>query len=187
MRNWRKHVGVIKAAAEIRAGGVIAYPTEAVWGLGCDPLDVDAVEKILSLKRRPVEKGLIMVAGSVAQFGPLVEALPADLKAKLEASWPGHTTWLVPHGGLVPAWISGQFDTVALRVSNHPLVQALCDLVGGPIVSTSANPQGRPPARSALHARRYFTDQVLYAPGQVGGQDQPSKIYDLVSGKTIRA
>ena len=187
MQNWQQHPDVIKAADEIRGGGVVAYPTEAVWGLGCDPLQRDSVERILQLKSRPVEKGLILIAGTIEQFSPLIEDLSDELKAKLHASWPGHTTWLVPHQGRIPNWISGQFDTVALRVTTHPVVQALCQKVEGPIVSTSANPQGQPPAKTLQQARDYFTDEVVYAPGQVAGLGQPSKIYDLVSGENIRA
>lgn len=176
---------ISQAATALSEGEVIAYPTEAVWGLGCDPFNRTAVHKILALKKRPEEKGLILIAGDIKQFEFILHSLDQDLRARLEQSWPGPNTWLVPHHQRVPHWISGRFDTVALRVSDHPLVQELCDAFG-PIVSTSANPQGLAPARDSLRVRRYFGKQVRVVPGVLGKRKNPSEIRDLVSGKLIR-
>jgi L-threonylcarbamoyladenylate synthase len=165
---------------------VVAYPTEAVWGLGADPLNRDAVEEILRLKQRSVDKGLILVAASTEQLNFLLEHLSPAQRAVLTASWPGPRTWLVPHQQRVPPWICGKFDTVAVRVSAHPVVTALCQVFGGPIVSTSANPQGLPPARYGYRARQYFADAVFYAPGQVDRTARPSEIRDLRTGQIIR-
>ena len=169
-------------------GGVIAYPTEAVWGIGCDPWNEAAVHRILQLKQRPMHKGLILVASQWSQFQPLVETLTAAQIEQLNASWPGHTTWLMPDPqNWVPPWIKGQHASVALRVSAHPLVVSLCDRFGGPIVSTSANIAGRQPARSRLHILRTFGDQLNYvATGELGQSIQPSQVKDLVSGQVIR-
>lgn len=186
MLNYRAHPQVQLAAHHILSGGVVAYPTEAVWGLGADPFNRHAVATILELKQRPVSKGLILVAASMAQFDFILQRLPAAQVRTLEASWPGPRTWLVPHFDSVPAWISGQFDTVAIRVSAHPVVCALCEAVGGPIVSTSANPQGLAPARYGYRARQYFAGKVEYAPGQVDLSANPSVIRDLTSGRTVR-
>ena len=139
---WR----VQQAARAIRAGAVIAYPTEAVWGLGCDPWNEEAVYRLLALKERPMHKGLILVADDIGQFDFLLDDLPEIWQERLAGSWPGPNTWLVPHQGRLPAWITGRHASVALRVSDHPLVRALCALTG-PLVSTSANPAGRPAAR----------------------------------------
>ena len=109
---WR----VQQAATAIRAGAVIAYPTEAVWGLGCDPWDEDAVERLLAIKSRPVDKGLILIADNIHQFDFLFEDFPQDWLDRMASTWPGPNTWLVPHQGLLPEWITGQHDTVALRV-----------------------------------------------------------------------
>lgn len=171
----------------MRAGGVIAYPTEAVWGLGCDPFNESAVHEILRLKDRHWSKGLILVASDIAQFDFIIHDLPESQYDTLNQSWPGHVTWLVPHQSRVPPWVTGHHDTVALRVSAHKGVASLCRNFGGAIVSTSANPQGLPPARNATKARQYFSDLVTYAPGYVGKEGKPSVIKDLSTNSVLRA
>ena len=136
------------AARVVREGGVIAYPTEAVWGLGCDPWNEDAVYRLLALKARPVEKGLIVVAANIHQLDFLLEDLPDVWLDRLAGTWPGPNTWLVPHQERLPEWVTGVHDSVAVRVTDHPLVQELCHLTG-PLISTSANPAGRPAAHAA--------------------------------------
>ncbi|WP_445937464.1 L-threonylcarbamoyladenylate synthase [Pseudomonas sp.] len=181
--NWQ----IQQAARVVRNGGVIAYPTEAVWGLGCDPWHDEAVERLLALKDRPVHKGLILVAADIEQFDFLLEDLPGIWLARLAGSWPGPNTWLVPHQNRLPEWISGQHDSVALRVSDHPQVRALCRLTG-PLVSTSANPAGRPSARSRLRVEQYFPSQLdAVLGGALGGRKNPSLIRDLISGDVVRA
>jgi L-threonylcarbamoyladenylate synthase len=186
--NWLQHPRLIQCANALADGGVIAYPTEAVWGLGCDPFNIAAVQHILHLKRRSVEKGLILVAACIEQFDFVLAPLTQKQRATLAASWPGHTTWLVPHNDLVPTYLSGKHSSIALRVSAHPLVQALCLLHKGPIVSTSANPQGLPPARDALKARMYFgsSGNLHYAPAAPATAKAPSQIRDLLSGQQLR-
>lgn len=177
---------VQQTARVVRQGGVIAYPTEAVWGVGCDPWNEEAVDRLLALKERPVHKGLILVADSIDQFDFLLADLPDIWIERLAGSWPGPNTWLVPHQDRLPEWITGQHDTVALRVSDHPLVRELCRLTG-PLVSTSANPAGRPAARSRLRVEQYFPrqlDKVLG--GALGGRKNPSLIRDLRTGEVIR-
>jgi L-threonylcarbamoyladenylate synthase len=177
---------VRRAAQVVRAGGVIAYPTEAVWGVGCDPWNAEAVERLLALKQRPVEKGLILVAADITQFDFLLAGLPAAWIEQLRGSWPGPNTWLVPHADRLPAWITGCHDSVALRVSDHPGVQALCRLTG-PLVSTSANPAGRPAARSRLRIAQYFGNRLdAVLGGALGGRRNPSLIRDLRSGAVLR-
>lgn len=176
-----------QAIAVLRAGGVIAYPTEAVWGLGCAFDNRHGVMRILELKSRPVRKGLILVAADIAQFQFILDGLDSSLTDVLKASWPGPATWLVPHRNRVPEWISGEHDTVALRVSAHPVIQTLCRGFGGPLVSTSANPQGAQPARNGFQARRYFGKNVFHVPGRVGSSTRPSQIRDLLTGAVIRA
>lgn len=188
MSNYNDSPAIANAAHTIAQGGVIAYPTEAVWGLGCDPFNEDAVLKILGLKQRDPAKGLILVASSMAQFSPLLTDISAEQRAKLNWSWPGPYTWLVPHKDLIPPWVTGDFSTVALRVSAHPIIQALCRKTG-PIVSTSANPQGKLPARFGWQVRRYFArdNRLAYiTPGNVGKQAQPTEIRDLQSDQLIR-
>lgn len=181
-----KHID--KALTQLHAGGVIAYPTEGVWGLGCDPFDEDAVLRILQLKRRPVEKGLILVAAGVDQVAALLQPLDDTQRAAVLATWPGPTTWLLPDPEqLVPTWIKGKFATVAVRVSAHPGVVALCRGFGGPLVSTSANPADAPPATSRLRVLTWFGRELDYVvPGRLGGQRGPSEIRDLNSATPVR-
>lgn len=177
-----------RAAAVLRNGGVIAYPTEGVWGLGCDPFNRAAVERILTLKGRSSRKGLILIGNDVDQFEPWLKSLTQQHRAILAASWPDALTWLVPDNGHSPRWLTGQHDSIALRVPAHPLARELARVFGGPIVSTSANPQGRMAATTQLRARVYFGDRVdFYLPGRVLYPHQSSEIRDLVSGAIIRA
>lgn len=177
-----------RAVRVLRAGGVIAYPTEGVWGLGCDPFNAGAVERILRLKGRSPGKGLILVAGDVAQVRPLLARVPLARRTELLASWPGPVTWIVPVGDEMPRWITGKHDSVAIRVSDHAQLATLCRLFGGPIVSTSANLQGRPAARSALAVRRYFRGAIDYLlPGELGGRRGATAIREALSGRIVRA
>lgn len=187
---FQQHNPSIAIAASImHQGGVIAYPTEAVWGLGCDPHNQAAVHKILTLKKRHVSKGVILVASSIEQFKPYLHHITDAQREQLLHSWPGPFTWLVTHHGTVPPWVCGDHDSIALRVSAHPVVRYLCDQFGGPIVSTSANPQGKPAAKQPWQVSRYFKHQPLLnwvVKGSVGNSQQPSTITELDSGRIIR-
>lgn len=178
---------IAHAVAALRRGGVIAYPTEAVWGLGCDPDNDEALTRLLRLKQRDPAKGVILVAGSISQFAPWLAGLPLELHAPLAASWPGPNTWLVPDNGRSHSLVRGGHARVALRVSAHPWVAALCDAFGGPIVSTSANKASEPPAMSADQVRRVFDDELdAIVEGDLGGLERPSTIRDLVTGQLMR-
>jgi L-threonylcarbamoyladenylate synthase len=177
-----------EAVRALLGGGIVAYPTEAVYGLGCAPLNPDAVLRLLALKRRSVDKGLILVAADFSQLEPYLLPLDVALERQVVASWPGPVTWLLPVRPEVPGWLRGSHDTLAVRVSAHPVVRALCAAYGGPIVSTSANPAGRRPARNALTVQRMFgggVDFILHAP--LGGLERPTQIRDGRSGRIIRA
>jgi L-threonylcarbamoyladenylate synthase len=180
---------VAEAVARLHQGGIIAYPTEGVWGLGCDPFDEAAVLRILRLKKREVEKGLILVAAGVDQIAALLEPLTEAERATVLATWPGPTTWLLPDPEqLVPTWIKGKFATVAVRVSAHPGVVRLCRAFGGPLVSTSANPADAAPALNRLRVLTWFGSELDYiVPGCLGGQQGPSTIRDLHSATPVRA
>lgn len=165
----------------------MAYPTEAVYGLGCDPLNRAAVEGLLAIKQRPVEKGLILIASRFGQLSPFLEPQPPELQQQLDASWPGPVTWLVPANPATPHWLRGKHHSLAVRVTAHPLAAALCEAFGGAIVSTSANPAGRPPARSALQARLRCPGVDLIVQGSTGRLARPTPIRDLISGKVLRS
>lgn len=175
------------AISTLHNGGVIAYPTEAVWGLGCDPHNEQAVLRLLALKKRDWRKGVILVASDIEQLAPYLRGLDAEKHAALRASWPGPNTWLVPDNGVAPSWITGGQPTLAVRVSAHPLVAALCRAFGGTIVSTSANIAGDPPARNIKDVIRYFGDGIdVIVPGRVGGADKPTQIRNLMTGEICR-
>jgi L-threonylcarbamoyladenylate synthase len=175
------------AYGALNQGEVIACPTEAVWGLTCDPDNPEAVAHLLILKQRPVAKGLILVAANLDQIDFLLSDLEEQHLQTLSTSWPGPVTWLLPHKDRVPSWICGDHNTVAVRVSDHPVVSTLCTAWGGPLVSTSANPGGAQPAREAYQVRRYFGQSLGYVmPGRTGSGGRPTSIRDLISGQFIR-
>lgn len=170
----------------LRAGGVIAYPTETVYGLGCDPFDEQAVARLLRIKQRPVEKGLILIAADLAQLAGLVR-LDREQRDHLESQWPAPITYLLPATPAVPTWIRGRHDKVAVRVSAHPVARALAAAAGMPIVSTSANRSGQPPARNRLNVtRRLGAELDFVVAGDTGPRGRPSIIIDLESGRVVR-
>lgn len=172
----------------MRNGGVIAYPTEAVWGLGCDPFNETAVRKILELKSRPVEKGLILVASQTDHLSPWLDHLSHDAGERLLSKTDIPTSWVVPDEIIAPAWVRGEHASVAIRLSQHQPVQALCDAFNGVIVSTSANPAGLDPAISAEEVNAYFGDGIdAIFDASLGGNTQPSQVRDLISGTLFRA
>ncbi|MGM0593160.1 MAG: L-threonylcarbamoyladenylate synthase [Pseudomonadota bacterium] len=176
------------ARRTLEGGGIIAYPTEAVYGLGCDPLDPQAVMRLLGLKQRPWQKGMILIASRQSQLTPFLQPIGATLQQKLDATWPGPVTWLLPARPEVPYWLRGAHQTLAVRVTAHPLAAALCDAFGGPIVSTSANLAGHEPARSPLTVQRELGEQVDYIlHGELGDSDKPTEIRDAATGHIIRA
>jgi L-threonylcarbamoyladenylate synthase len=178
-----------QAARVLHGGGVIAYPTEAVWGLGCDPYNEKAVQRLLALKKRPVDKGVILVAADMAQLQSLLNHLDSTSLALLKRSWPGPNTWLIPDpDNIIPSWIKGQHTSVAVRVSAHPGVVALCKAFGGPLVSTSANPAGCQPAKTLLRVNTYFEKKLDYClPGSLGDLTQPTRIQDLRDSRVVRS
>jgi L-threonylcarbamoyladenylate synthase len=188
--DWSLSPSITIAKNVIHNGGVIAYPTEAVWGLGCDPFNAEAVFDVLSLKNRSVDKGLILIASQIEQFDFILKDLPESYIKKLRLSWPGPFTWIVPTNEKVPEWVSGKHDGIAIRVTKHPLVCALCDQVGGPIISTSANPQAKPAATSRSQVEKYFrgNPRLQYiTKGQIGDSSKPSLIRDIRTDQIIRA
>lgn len=177
-----------QAARAVRGGGLIAYPTEAVYGLGCDPLDREAVARLLAVKGRPVVKGLILIASDFVQLQPFLQPLDEQVVERVFSTWPGPVTWLWPVRPDCPRWLTGAHDTLAVRVTAHPLALALCREAGCALVSTSANRSQHPPARTALAVRRAFGDSLDYIlPGPLGGLGKPTEIRDAMTGKVVRA
>jgi L-threonylcarbamoyladenylate synthase len=176
-----------QAAQRLHDGAVIAYPTEAVYGLGCDPRNEAAVHALLSLKSRPASAGLILIADQFEKFGSFTTTVSAELLSVAMETWPGPVTWLFPRADNVPDWLAGHHQTIAIRLTAHPVCRELCAAFGGAIVSTSANPASAEPARSAAQVEEYFGSSIGgTVAGALGSNDQPSEIRDLASGKILR-
>ena len=173
-------------ASLLQQGAVVACPAEGVWGLSCDPHNEAAVYDVLAIKDRSVSKGLIVVADRPEVFGPLLDALPIGQRNVIMASWPGPNTWLVPHCGLLPEWITGDSEEVAIRVTSSPALSAVCRAFGGPLVSTSANPSGLPPPHTMWEVRRYFGPAMPAMPGAIDPDGKPSTIRRAGDGMVIR-
>jgi L-threonylcarbamoyladenylate synthase len=171
------------AARILKQGGIVAYATEYCFGLGCDPFNRDTVLRLLRLKRRPVKKGLIVLAADTAQLTPYLN----DIPTQVAASWPGPHTWLLlPRAG-VPGWITGRHKTIAVRVTAHAQAAALCHAAGMAIISTSANRAGESPIRSDREILRRFGKLVDYVlPGRVGNARMPTPIRDAGTGTLVR-
>lgn len=182
------HTWHLKQAVRcLKIGGIIAYPTEAVFGLGCDPHNEKAVARLLALKQRQWQKGLILIAANYAQLEPFLEPLTPTLKKRVFAVWPGAVTWLLPAKSTVPHWLRGQSSQLAVRVTAHPQAAALCQHWGSALVSTSANLSNQPAAKTALKVRRIFAQSIDYiVPGLVGGRQRPSEIRDALTNTVLR-
>jgi len=177
----------IKRAAFIcNHGGIISYPTESVFGLGCNPHDLAAAYKLLDLKRRPIEKGLILIAAHIEQLQPYI-LVPAETLRKADEKQTQPTTWLVKPSARTPYWITGQHKKLAVRITQHPITKQLCERLDYPLISTSANPGGKHPARSSLKSRIYFGDGVdYYVSGRTGALKNPTQIIDFETNEVIR-
>ena len=180
---------IAAAVAALRSGGVVAYPTEAVYGLGVDPHDRAAVARLFELKRRPPDQGVLLIAADFAQVEKYIDAsTPATALARARSTWPGPHTWVFPRSSAAPSWLTGAHAGIALRVSAHPLAAALCRAFAGALVSTSANRHGEAPARTAADVRSAFGDELAYIlDGPIGELERPTPVHDAVTGAAIRS
>lgn len=175
------------AVTSLKTGGILAYPTEAVFGLGCDPRNEAALERLLQIKQRPAHKGLILIAAQLEQLIDYIAPLNTEVLARILPTWPGPYTWLLPALPEVSVLLRGEHLSLAVRISAHPVCRALCQQLGHPIVSTSANPANQAPARDLATLQDYFADQVdLALDLPLGQQTNPSEIRDALSGQLIR-
>jgi L-threonylcarbamoyladenylate synthase len=180
-------LAIDRAARIVRLGGVIAYPTEAVFGLGCLPDDERAVRRVLAIKRRSWRKGLVLIGATLAQLERYAVLPPEPRRSEILATWPGPVTWALTARRTTPRWISGGRDSVAVRLTAHPLARRLCERAGSALVSTSANVSRRAPYRRVLALRHELgrkLDCVLA--GDLGGLAQPTMIRDGRTGRTLR-
>jgi L-threonylcarbamoyladenylate synthase len=177
---------VVKA---LNNGDVIAYPTEGVFGVGCDPDNESAIHKLLAVKQRPQEKGLILIAASIEQLLPYVDLSQLGSKQieQIKSTWPGPVTWIVPVNQNTHSLVTGQFDSIAVRVTAHEQVKAICSAFGKPITSTSANLSGYEPCRTVSEVQKQLGDTgVVIFEGEVGNRTQPTEIRDAKTGNTLR-
>ena len=180
---------IAECAEALRSGGVVAYPTEAVYGLGCDPRNRGAFDRLFEIKQRPPTQGVLLIAADFAQLAPFIDLslLTATALARAQASWPGPHTWIFPRGLKAPSWLAGAHAGIGVRVTAHEPAARLCREFGGALVSTSANRHGEPPARSAGDVRRLFSHELAFIlDGMTGGLERPTPIRDAMSGETIR-
>jgi len=178
---------IAAAVTALRRGGVIAYPTEAVYGLGCDPANRDAVARLFELKRRPPEQGVLLIAADFAQVEKFIDPVPAEALARARDTWPGPHTCVFPRSPSTPGWLAGAHAGIALRVTAHAPTTELCRVFGSAIVSTSANRHGAPPARTAADVRSAFGSELAYIlDAPTGGLERPTPIRDAVSGGVFR-
>jgi L-threonylcarbamoyladenylate synthase len=181
---------LVAAVEALRSGGVIAYPTEAVYGLGCDPRNEQACARLFALKQRPPGQGVLLIGSEFAQVAPYIDlaTTPAMAIARAQATWPGPHTWIFPRATGVPAWIAGTHAGIALRVTAHAPAADLCRAFGGAVVSTSANRHGEAPALSAAALYAAFGDQLgAILNGALGGLERPTPIRDAISGDFVRS
>lgn len=183
------HIGTVidQAVQVVKDGGLIVYPTEAVYGLGGDYRQADTVEKILHLKQRRTDQGLILVAGHIQYLLPLIRPDSSRDLAMALKTWPGHHTWVFPASNLVPVGVKGPDNTVAVRLSDHPVVKALSAGLERAVISTSANIRGQKTAQDIEHIKQQWAQQVDYFLDlPLGKQTQPSAIHLAVDGRIIR-
>lgn len=175
------------AVSVLQRGGVIAYPTEYCFGLGCDPNNQAAVERILKIKRRAVEQGLILIASDLSQISEYADLDATPLREQILHSWPGAVTWTLPAQSQVPSWIVGQHSSIAMRLTAHTHSVAICDGFGHAIVSTSANRHAQAALLSAEQVDNEMgseVDYIVYA--DVGGAQAASQIRDAMTGEILR-
>ncbi len=183
MNAWHYQQSVLA----LKQGGIIAYPTEAVYGLGCDPLNPEAVMRLLALKQRSMDKGLILIASDIAMILDWIMLTPAIIQ-QLQQTYAYPITWLIPCPESVPQWIRGEHQQLAIRLTQHPIAKALCQAWSGLLISTSANISQHPPARSKLQLHKTFGKQLDYiVPGNLGLFTQVSEIRDITTQTIIRS
>lgn len=180
----RNEAGALRA--HLARGGLIAYPTESCYGLGCDPRNVRALRRLIALKGRSAAKGMLLIADTFRRFAPFVGALGAADRARMAKTWPGPVTWVVPASAACPALLTGGRPTIAVRVTAHPAAARLCRALGMALVSTSANKSGHKPAKTAAECRRIFGRRVRVLPGRIGTRRRPSTLIDLATGTILR-
>lgn len=179
---------IAKAKIALKSGDIIAYPTEAVFGLGCDPFNEKAVQNIRQLKNRDTTKGLILIASDFTQIQNLIALDKLDDQKKIMDQWPGPITKIFPASAKAPKWVCAKNNTIAIRITDHPVAKKICEQFSGAIVSTSANPEGQTPAKTTQQIKEYFGNQInVIIDAPVGDLASPTRIIDAITGETLRS
>ena len=176
-----------EAADCLKKGGIIAYPTEAVYGLGCDPQNTEAISRLRDIKKRDKNKGFILIASRWTQVADWVQPIKSQLSEEIFKSWPGPVTWVFLATTTAPMDVCSPDHSIAIRLTAHPIARALCEHYQGAIISTSANRENESPIRDAGVLKKEFAQDIDYfVPGPLGSSDRPSKIRDAMTGKILR-
>lgn len=187
--NWQRCLPQIQTAVDaLHGGGVVAYPTEAVFGLGCDPRNEIALQRIIDIKGRDAHKGFILIASNQSQIFEYVEPVNTEQQRQLDENWPGPVTFVMQaNENIRGTLLTGFRDTLAVRVSAHPVVIALCEHFGGALVSTSANRSGEPALRLGSEVDNTMGSKLdVIVKAAVGELASPTRIFELASGKKLR-
>ena len=183
MSPWR----LKQISRQLLHGAVIAYPTDTIWGLGCHPGIEQAVSRVNTVKNRPRQKSLILLSSDPNFFHGYLEDPMIDRLINAD-SGERPTTWIVPASPYCPSWLASSNGTLAVRVSKRPPIKALCDPIGSPIISTSANLSGTPPVRNSIQAHARFHHRIDYIiEGFKSGSQKASQIKNLITGQVLRA
>jgi len=179
---------LFKCVNVLRNNDIIAYPTESVFGLGCNPHNKNAIMKLLNLKKRIQSKGLILVASHYNQVKSYISErdLSFQNKSILLKTYLVPITFLVPAKSCVPFWLTGKSKFLAIRISSHFFIKKLCNEFGTAIVSTSANYSGSKPCKTHAEVIKNFGKNIPIFHGKLGNSKNPSKIINLISGELIR-
>ncbi len=173
-------------SAHLKKGGLVAYPTESCYGIGCLPRHIRALDKLVCLKKRPQNKGMIVIGSSLAQLRNLLDRPSESTATMLENEWPAPTTFLLPCRRLPPLLRGRGRSKLAVRVPAHTGARQLCKALNTPLVSTSCNHSGGRPCKTEREVRRLFGRCVRVVGGRIGAEKAPSRIIDAETGQRLR-
>ena len=170
----------------IRRGGIIAYPTESCFGLGCDPKNKKEINKIIKLKKRSLNKNFILIGSSLKHFDSFTNSFNDVTKKKLFSKWPGPHTWVIKANHRCPNWLKSN-SKLALRIPSFSSCQALINSIDMAITSSSLNLSGKIPLRNYRDAYKFLPDKVKLIKGRIGNNRNPSVIQDFKTKYIIRS
>lgn len=190
MSPWR----IRQIAYRIQQGALIAYPTDTIWGLGCHPLSQQTILRLQQLKKRPAGKGIILLSSNIDFCRRYIdENIFSKYHDRLSIAQPSPVTWVVKAGQKCPNWLTGKNTTIAIRITDKPLINLLCNSLKSPLTSTSANFSGRPACRNSMLVHKYFHHRADYILQDIEphsattAQPRASQIRDIQTNKIFRS